>query len=181
MKLSLNKDSGGETTPATKTGTTRAATERFRAYLRLHRLRLTRERLDLLEAALATKKHFGAEELLTKLSRRRPRVSRATTYRTLALLEQCGILRSSVLGRGRSLYERALGRGHHDHIVCASCGKIVEFYDPELEALQARIAENRGFRIHQHVHELFGTCRSCRNGNGRTVRVVEKRGRHQIG
>jgi Fur family transcriptional regulator, ferric uptake regulator len=151
------------------------ATERFRAYLRSHRLRLTRERLDVIQTALEAEKHFDAEDLLAKLGRRRPRVSRATAYRTLSLLEECGILRRSLLGQGRSLYERAIGRGHHDHIVCASCGRIVEFFDSELEALQEKIATRRGFRIHRHIHELFGTCRVCRNGQAGAIRGNGKR------
>lgn len=162
MKPSLNKKYPVVRDRGRTPGSMPEIAERFRAYLRGHGLRLTRERLEILEAALCAEKHFDAEELLSSFGRRRSRVSRATTYRTLALLEQCGILRRSLLGQGRSLYERALGRGHHDHMICAACGLIVEFFDSELEALQERIAWRRGFRIHQHVHELFGTCKACR-------------------
>jgi Fur family ferric uptake transcriptional regulator len=137
------------------------ATELFRGFLREQRLRLTPERLELLRGALGSPKHFDADELVARLRRRGRRVSRATTYRTLSLLEQCGILRKSLLGKERHLYEAALGRGHHDHIVCARCGQIEEFYDAELEALQERIAAERGFRILDHLHELFGLCAAC--------------------
>lgn len=170
MKLSLNKKSTAVAPRDRVASSSPGIVERFQAYLRGNRLRLTRERLDILQAALSAEKHFDAEELLTSLGRRRPRVSRATMYRTLTLLEQCGILRRSLLGQGRSLYEQALGRGHHDHIICAACGRIVEFFDSDLEALQERIAARRGFRIHRHIHELFGTCKSCRTGRANVSR-----------
>jgi Fur family ferric uptake transcriptional regulator len=137
------------------------ATERFRGFLRGQRLRLTPERLELLRVALGSPAHFDADELVARLRKRGHSVSRATTYRTLSLLEQCGILRKSLLGQGRHLYETALGRGHHDHIICARCGRIEEFYDEELEQLQERIALERGFRILDHIHELFGVCDRC--------------------
>ncbi len=175
MKPSLNKKHPVSGSRARGASSMLEIVERFRAYLRSHRLRLTRERLEILHAALGAEKHFDAEELLSSLGRRRPRVSRATTYRTLTLLEQCGILRRSLLGQGRSLYERALGRGHHDHMICAACGRIVEFFDSELEALQERIALRRGFRIHRHVHELFGTCKACRSGRAAASRGNERR------
>jgi Fur family ferric uptake transcriptional regulator len=142
------------------------ATELFRGFLRGQRLRFTTERLECLRAALGSPAHFDADELVARLRRRGNRVSRATTYRTLSLLEQCGILRKSLLGQERHRYEAALGRGHHDHIICARCGRIEEFYDAELEALQERIAGERGFRILDHVHELFGLCRECGSGAG---------------
>jgi Fur family transcriptional regulator, ferric uptake regulator len=151
--------------PRDETNTTLSeATNRFRAFLHSHRLRLTRERIELLQTALGAKGHFDAEGLFANLRRRTPGVSRATTYRTLTLLEQCGILRRALVGRGRSFYERAIDRGHHDHLVCAACGRIDEFYDPTLEAIQKRIAVRRGFAIDRYIHELHGTCRACRNG-----------------
>jgi Fur family transcriptional regulator, ferric uptake regulator len=144
------------------------ATERLREYLRAQKLRLTPERMAMLRAALGYPGHFDAEEMVTHLRRRRSRVSRATIYRTLGLLERCGILRKSLLGQGRSVYERALGRGHHDHVVCATCGKIEEFYDERVERLQEEVAAGLGFRILDHLHELFGLCKDCaadgRNG-----------------
>ncbi len=137
------------------------ATERLRDFLRGQKLRLTPERIALLRAALGYPGHFDADEMVAHLRRRRSRVSRATIYRTLSILEQCGILRKSLLGQGRGVYERALGRGHHDHIVCAACGKIEEFYDERIEKLQDEVAEGLRYRILDHVHELFGLCGDC--------------------
>lgn len=142
------------------------ATERLRDYLRTQKLRLTPERLALLRAALGYPGHFDAEEMVAHLRRRRNRVSRATIYRTLGLLERCGILRKSLLGQGRGVYERALGRGHHDHVICARCGRIEEFFDERVERLQDEVAHGLGFQILDHVHELFGLCSDC-TGNGR--------------
>jgi Fur family ferric uptake transcriptional regulator len=169
MKLSLNKKCDRQSASNHGRPYMPDVVDSFRAHLRSHRLRLTRERLEILSAVLASDKHFDAEDLFARLGRRRPPVSRATIYRTLTLLEQCGVLRRSLLGGDRRLYERAIERGHHDHIVCASCGRIVEFFDSRLEALQERIALRRGFRINRHVHELFGTCKECRAARRRAL------------
>ncbi|MDM7916438.1 MAG: transcriptional repressor [Candidatus Eisenbacteria bacterium] len=133
----------------------------FRGYLRKQKLRLTRERMDLLRAALGAPSHFDADGLASSLRKQGRKVSRATTYRTLTLLEQCGILRKSLQREGRSLYETALDRGHHDHILCLSCGRIEEFFDERVEKLQDEIASGLGFRVVNHLHELLGFCGQC--------------------
>lgn len=139
------------------------ATERFRGYLRNKRLRLTPERIELLRMVISQSGHFDADEVAARFRRGRRRVSRATVYRTLLLLEECGIVRKALLGHPRSLYENAIGRGHHDHLICTTCGRIEEFYVDELERLQDEIAARFGYRIHDHVHELLGTCAGCRS------------------
>lgn len=139
----------------------REAAGRFRQFLREHDLRLTAERKELLRIALGMPAHFDADQMVAKVLRKRKRVSRATIYRTLALLEQCGLLRKSILGKDRAVYEPALGKEHHDHLVCTSCGRIQEFTSVELELHQQRKAEEFGFKVTEHVHEVFGICRDC--------------------
>jgi Fur family transcriptional regulator, ferric uptake regulator len=174
MKLSLNKHSLEALPMTRRTQIVEEATDRLREYLRGRKLRLTPERLALLHAALGVPGHFDAEEMVAHLRRRRSRVSRATIYRTLALFERCGILRKSLLKQGRGVYERALGRDHHDHIVCAGCGRIDEFYDERVEKLQVEVAGNLGFQIIDHLHELVGFCRACAD-NGSTRATAAKR------
>ena len=61
-------------------------------------------------------------------------------------------------GPGQTLYEVAEGRAHHDHLICDSCGFIMEFENDEIEALQERVARRFGFNITRHRHEIFGLC-----------------------
>ncbi|MBD3162675.1 MAG: transcriptional repressor [Candidatus Eisenbacteria bacterium] len=150
----------GKTTAQT-IGSYEAAARLLRRFLRERGLRSTPERLELLRLALASPAHFDADELLLRARRSGRKTSRATAYRTLALFEECGILRKARLGKERDLYEILLDRGHHDHIVCTSCGRIEEFFDPRFERIQERIAHELGFALHDHVHEIYGTCADC--------------------
>ena len=140
------------------------AIEQFRSYLRSRHLRLTPERMALLRAALRSPAHFDADDLVAMMHRKGRRISRATIYRTLSLLEQSGILRKSLFGQDRAFYEPTLDHGHHDHIVCVSCGRIEEFYEKRLEQLQEQILRDLGFEPLDHVHEIFGVCRNCQDG-----------------
>ena len=131
-------------------------TERFKAFLATRKLRMTREREELLAAIFHAPRHFEAEDLIRTLKRRDGRVSRATVYRTLALLEECGILRKSLFGRNRHFFESVVGRRHHDHLICIRTGKIIEFEDERIEQMQEEICRKYGFKMVDHVHEIFG-------------------------
>ena len=135
--------------------------ERFRAYLATQSLRMTRQREELLTAVFHAPRHFEAEDLIKTLRERQGHVSRATVYRTLSLLEECGVLRKSLFGHNRHFYESVVGRHHHDHLVCIRCGKIQEFEEPRIEEMQEEICLRFGFRIVDHVHEIFGACQAC--------------------
>ena len=135
----------------------------LRMYLRAHDLKLTRQRRQALEAVLGLHSHFTAEELQEHLARRGTPVSKATVYRTLALLVESGHLETRDFGRGALLYEQVQGHTHHDHIVCLDCGKIVEFHNAQIEEIQKRVARRKGFKIESHVLKIYGRCRDCRN------------------
>ncbi len=135
----------------------REAAGRFRKFLSENDLRLTAERRELLSIALSMPAHFDADQMVAKVQRKRKKVSRATIYRTLALLEQCGLLRKSILGKDRAVYESALGQGHHDHLVCTSCGLIQEFVSVELELAQKRKAAE--FDFERRFQDIVEQCR----------------------
>ena len=84
-----------------------------------------------------------------------PKISIATVYRTVRLFEEAGILDRHDFGDGRARYEAA-PEAHHDHLIDVETGKVVEFVDPELEALQKEIAEKLGYRLVDHRMELYG-------------------------
>ena len=94
------------------------------------------------------------------------RVSVTTVYRNLPLLVAAGIVRRApgeAGGRAGARYEHVWGRRHHDHLVCVSCGSVVEFHYPAIEVLQEAVAAEHGFRLLRHSLELKGLCESCRS------------------
>ena len=134
----------------------------FSAFLKRRGLKLTDQRRSILARALAEPKHFSAEQLLSDLKREDGSISKATVYRTLALLVESHLLDSVDFERGYKLYERALGHMHHDHLICTRCNKVVEFHDEDIERAQQAVAEAHRFEVQWHTHKLYGLCQSCR-------------------
>lgn len=137
--------------------------KRFEEFLRENQLKLTPQRQRIFEKAFETHDHFSAERLYEWLRDEDdgPRVSRATVYRTLDMLEKGGFIESLDVGRGELVYEHVLGHKHHDHMVCVECGRIEEFHDERIEELQVEAARKKGFEVQSHVHRLMGRCRTC--------------------
>jgi Fur family ferric uptake transcriptional regulator len=137
------------------------ALEAFEQYLQKKDLRLTDARAAIVEAALARKGHYPIEDLIADLKARGIRGSKATVYRTLPLLAEAGILQPAIVAGDTKSYETTFGVDHHDHLVCARCGKVVEFGFEAFEILQRELAGRYGFRLERHHHELVGTCPEC--------------------
>lgn len=136
--------------------------EQFASYLSREKLKLTSQRKSVLGEVFAKHEHFEAEELLGRMRRKKLKVSKATLYRTLALLVEAGLLRQEVFGERHSHYEHIYGHRHHDHFVCLGCGKIKEFRNDEIERLQRLICEQHGFAATGHSMEFHGYCSKCR-------------------
>ncbi|MDR7102491.1 Fur family transcriptional regulator [Croceicoccus sp. BE223] len=118
-------------------------------------LRITEQRRIIARVLSDSEDHPDVERLHERASAVDPRISIATVYRTVRLFEEAGILDRHDFGDGRSRYE-ASPEAHHDHLIDVETGKVVEFVDPELEALQRQIAERLGFRLVDHRMELYG-------------------------
>jgi len=131
-------------------------------HLRGHGFRWTLQRALIVRTALATHDHFTVEQLLLRCRAHDPHVSRATVYRTLAVLESAGFVSGLDTGDGSRRFEHVLGHEHHDHMVCTGCAAIIEFRDDELEARQEVAARRHGFAIQSHSLRLYGLCRDCR-------------------
>lgn len=129
--------------------------------LRESGFRWTNQRALIVRAALATHDHFTAEELLDLCRKKDPKVSRATVYRTLSVLEEAGFVEGLETGDGGRRFEHVLGHEHHDHMVCLVCERIIEFRDDELERRQELAAKRVGFKIQRHSLRLYGTCKQC--------------------
>jgi Fur family ferric uptake transcriptional regulator len=118
-------------------------------------LRITDQRRVIARVLSEADDHPDVESLHERASAIDPRISIATVYRTVRLFEEAGILDKHDFGDGRARYEPA-PEAHHDHLIDVETGKVIEFVDPELEALQRQIAEKLGFRLVDHRMELFG-------------------------
>jgi Fur family ferric uptake transcriptional regulator len=130
-------------------------------YLRSRGMRWTSARRTILEAVFGSREHFTAEGLLEKMRRRGGRVSRASVYRTLTLLCDGAFVESREFQRGQLMYESALGRHHHDHLICTGCGHIIEFENDAIERLQDETAKRHRFKIEHHSLRIYGKCRRC--------------------
>ena len=118
-------------------------------------LRITDQRRIIARVLSESDDHPDVEKLLERAAAIDPKISIATVYRTVRLFEEAGILDRHDFGDGRARYE-ATPEAHHDHLIDVETGNVIEFVDPELEALQRQIAERLGFRLVDHRMELYG-------------------------
>lgn len=118
-------------------------------------LRITEQRRVIARVLSESDDHPDVELLHKRAAAIDPKISIATVYRTVRLFEEAGILDRHDFGDGRARYEAA-PEAHHDHLIDVETGKVIEFVDPELEALQKVIAEKLGYRLVDHRMELYG-------------------------
>ena len=133
-------------------------------YISEHGLKHSRQRERIAETFLAMGGHVSVEELVARVRRLDPRISVATVYRTMKLLADCGVAIPRQFGGGQTRYEAATRRPHHDHLICTTCGEIVEFANERIESLQELVARRHGFEVESHKLELYGRCARCRRG-----------------
>jgi len=130
--------------------------------LREHELKATSQRLALLKLLDSTREHYDAEEIYLELRQAQKNVSRATVYRSLEALVEQELVSKLDFGDGRMRYERSQGQDeHHDHLICESCGKVIEFFNLEMEAQQLSVCEEHDFTPSTHTMHIFGTCSDC--------------------
>jgi len=134
--------------------------DQLKNILKSEGLRYTKQRQQVWDEIRRSSEHRDAEQIyiqLNKIARRKQdlKVSRATVYRTIDVLVKNNLVRKMELGDGRALYEHKIDDGHHDHIICVETGKIIEFYDEDLESLQENIVKDHGYELVRHVHQLF--------------------------
>jgi Fur family ferric uptake transcriptional regulator len=121
-------------------------------------LKATLPRIKVLEVfQRATQRHMAAEDVYKVLLTEGADIGLATVYRVLMQFEQAGLLSRSHFESGKSVFELNEGQ-HHDHLVCLSCGRVEEFYDPEIERRQRAVAEKHGFELQDHALSLYAVC-----------------------
>lgn len=121
-------------------------------------LKKSAKRDKIIKYFLQADRHFDVEELHKKLKRN---VSRSTIYRTLKLLTKCGLAIEQKFEDRNRRYEPFHPLEHHDHFICLSCGKIIEFNEDKIEDLQKNVAQKFNFQIISHRLEIYGNCEKC--------------------
>jgi Fur family ferric uptake transcriptional regulator len=124
-------------------------------------LKITHPRVKILQILEnCEKRHISAEEVYKYLLAANEDVGLATVYRVLTQFEAAGIVSRHHFEGGHSIFELESGI-HHDHLVCISCGKVVEFSDDVIERRQEKLAESKGFTLTDHSLNLYGKCSDC--------------------
>ena len=139
----------------------------FGEYLRARGQKLTTSRETVLEAFLSIERHVTAEELLAAARKIDSGIGQATVFRTIKLLADAGIARGACPDDGARQFEHGYRHEHHDHLVCVSCGAVVEFSDDAIEKAQEKIYRRHGYRPSGHKMELRGYCPSCTKAGSR--------------
>lgn len=142
--------------------------EKFKAILREKGLKVTTQRILVLEAlSSAPDKHFTAEEIYEAVKQEYPEIGLATVYRTIQVLLELHLIDRINLDDGYVRYEigavdSSEMKHHHHHLICLSCGKVFSFGDDLLDTLEEKIQDSMDFKVVDHEVKLYGYCRNCR-------------------
>ncbi len=134
--------------------------DRFREFLSTEGLKYTRQRKVIADVFFREGEgHRSLNDLLAMAQEEYSSIGYATVYRTMKLMTDSGVaLEHKFADTGLTLYEPNLEGDHHDHIICTRCGRIVEFEDEAIEHRQEAVAEEHGFAVRHHRHEIYGEC-----------------------
>jgi len=126
-------------------------------------LKVTHPRKKILEfLELSNVRHQSAEDIYRALLDDGEEIGLATVYRVLTQFETAGLVERHHFESGQAVFELN-EKGHHDHIVCVSCGKVEEFYDEMIEARQKEVAAEKGYEVTDHSLTLYGKCPNCKD------------------
>jgi Fur family ferric uptake transcriptional regulator len=136
-----------------------AAKQRLMKFLNQKQLRMTTQRLAIIDTVFETSEHFTAEQLLEWSRKRDQSVSRATVYRTLPLLTESGLLREMDFGKDYKFYDpNYADHPNHNHIICQDCEKIVEFESEKIDMIETEISHKLGFSVKSQRLQITGSC-----------------------
>jgi Fur family ferric uptake transcriptional regulator len=134
--------------------------DELKRIIRALNLKVTNQRMAILKSLHEGRRHITAQELFEKVIKIHSEIGFATVYRFLKTLTEGHFVTEVRMGGLPARYELT-PKGHHDHLTCEMCGKIVEFENRAIEQLQEKVAQQFGFKLTHHVLELYGTCSDC--------------------
>jgi Fur family ferric uptake transcriptional regulator len=133
----------------------------LRAHLRELGLPLTHQREVIGEILFESSRHLSADDISQQLRERDEHIGKATVYRTVKLLVDVGLAVEHDFDEGFKRYEMRAGPAHYDHLICTSCGKVIDFSRPELESMQVAVAAEHGFQPVTRQFKIYGVCVDC--------------------
>lgn len=149
--------------------------ERLDDFIRKKGLRRTGQRDLIIQAAFSKDEHFTADELFERVRKSSSDLSRATVYRTLALLVEADLLREIDLGENQTTYDpNFLDKPAHNHLVCIDCRRVVEFEDAHVDLLNDCVTRRLGFRPVRQTLKIEASCEQLRL-NGRCQNLIASR------
>ena len=137
----------------------------FKSFIRRKGLRNTPEREEIIAQIFVTDDHFDVDELYLRMRSKGSRVSKASIYRNIPLIMECGLIKEVWHEDGHMHYEPIYGQSHHCHIRCVKCGKVIEFVEEELQVIEKRLAKKHDFLVVDHRLDVVGYCAKCRRGH----------------
>ena len=134
----------------------------FIEYLQDKKLKVTPHRQLILETFLDHEGHRSVEDIYHVVREKDPRVGYTTVYRTMKILLESGLAREIDLADGITRYEHLYNHEHHDHMICMHCGRSIEFYNADIEAVQDAASEQLRFKVLDHKLQIYGLCQDCK-------------------
>jgi Fur family ferric uptake transcriptional regulator len=128
--------------------------------LKRYNIKVTPHKLAVLEL-FTTHKHLDANQIIRYLNSNSSNISSATVYRILANFEQNAVINKHNFGNDQAIYELNQNENHHDHLICLSCGVVIEFNNPQIEEIQIQIAQANNFSMLSHNLNIYGHCKNC--------------------
>lgn len=135
--------------------------DRFKTWISSEGLNATRQREEIFKIFLKSSGHKNLAQIYAQVTKANPKIGYTTVYRTLKLLTRLGLAAQRQFADGETRFEPVPTGGHHDHLICLECGKIIEFEDEALESLQKGIAKRYRFKTSHHRMEFYGQCADC--------------------
>lgn len=136
--------------------------QEFLNFMKRSGLNITSQRIAIADAFFNLPGHHSLEEFYNIVAKRDSSIGQTTVYRTLKLLCEAKLANEIHFSDDITRYEIAKPTSHHDHLICLECGEIVEIFDRRIEAWQNEIAEEHGYKLSGHAHNLYGICTTCR-------------------
>jgi len=134
-------------------------------YLTYRGLSSSRVRLEIFDLILSISQHFDANELFLISRKKNIQISRASIFRNLPIFEKVGIIRKVQFTHRHTHYEYICDSNHHEHLICLSCGNMVEFLLPKIESTLEKISNKFNFKMLSHKFEINGICKECAKKN----------------